>query len=81
MPAGVAVRWYVQEDLREDPLPRPVWPEAWPLPSIGHGVYLENGECRYVTAVDWYPQGEDGDGESFVYIVLKQYRGGSGLRE
>lgn len=47
----------------------PVWPEGWPIPRVGDGIDNQDGVTFTVTAVDWYPHGEDGS-EPFVYVVL-----------
>ena len=47
------------------------WPEGWPVPRVGDGVYTVDGDPLVVRAVDWYPHGEDGS-EPFVYVVLKE---------
>jgi hypothetical protein len=50
---------------------KPTWPEGWPLPRIGDEVHLPDGSEAEVTSVTWYPNGEHGDNEPFVYVVLR----------
>lgn len=49
------------------------WPEGWPVPRVGDGVYAADGHPLTVKSVDWYPHGVAGS-EPFVYVVLKELR-------
>ena len=67
------VRFYVGDQAYpgEKFGPGPVWPDGWPVPRIGDEVTSVHGITLKVTAVDWYPEGEDGDDEPYVYVVLR----------
>lgn len=47
------------------------WPEGWPVPRKGDGVYTSDGDYLLVRAVVWFLHGEGGS-EPFVYVVLKE---------
>lgn len=64
------VSWYIPGDGTENKVSDPVWPNNWPVPRVGDDVVLKDGRSLKVSAVDWFPHGEDGS-EPFVYIVLK----------
>lgn len=68
------VRFYVGDQYNEASQkfgPGPVWPDGWPVPRIGDEVTSVHGITLKVTAVGWFPEGEDGDDEPFVYVVLR----------
>ena len=67
------IRWSMPINEFGSREPTPVWPEGWSIPNIGHSVVLSNQKDLKVTAVDWFPHGEDGS-DPFVYIVLREHR-------
>jgi hypothetical protein len=66
------VSWYIPDGPGGVRAEGPVWPNNWPVPRLGDSVVLKDGRSLIVSAIDWFPEGEDG-GEPMVYIVLKSY--------
>lgn len=48
-----------------------VWPEGLPVPRVGEAIELGDGTRLTVKAVDWYPQGVEGNPEPTVYVVAQ----------
>lgn len=66
------VSWYIPYRPDGTKTPDPEWPDNWPIPRLGENVKLKDGRMFVVSAIDWFPQGED-DPEPFVHIVLSSY--------
>lgn len=53
--------------------PYPIWPKDWPVPPIGSSIYTAPGQPPLkVTAVDFFPSGEDVGDEPSIYVVLSE---------
>lgn len=69
------IRWFLphdpQAEVKGDRFPEPAWPEGWPVPGLGHDIQMPHGRSLKVTAIDWFPTGEDPGDEPFVYVVLR----------
>ncbi len=53
--------------------PYPIWPEGWPVPQIGTIVYTTYGQPPlWVTAVDYFPGGEESGDDPSIYVVLSE---------
>ena len=55
---------------RREP-PKPTWPDGWPVPRQGEQVELKELGVLWVGSVIWYPDGEFGEGDPFVYVILR----------
>lgn len=65
------ISWHTDYDpATGQRIPGPVWPEGWPVPRVGDGVTTSDRRNLQVTAVDWFPHGEEDGDEPFVYVVL-----------
>lgn len=54
--------------------PAVTWPPGWPPPREGEQVELRELGVLFVRTVVWYPEGEFGEGDPFVYVVLGDFR-------
>lgn len=65
------LKWHT--DIKTEPpfdrIAEPSWPPGWPPPRVGETVVNQDGETIEVTAVEWYPHGDDDDGDPFCYVV------------
>jgi hypothetical protein len=67
------IRWSIPDDTGTYQLQDPVWPRDWAEPQLGTDVVLKNGRSLKVTAIDYFPEGEEG-GLPFIYVVLRNHQ-------